>query len=81
MERLFLDEQVGVLRQHPGCVALEYVHVAILEGAIEVWKETFPDAKPGFSEGEDADLATMTWLAYWMHWALEQCVQPSVENR
>ncbi len=81
LERLFVNPKVGLMREHPGCAPIAFEHVAVVEGAIEVWKESHPNARPGWGDGQDADLARLVWLADWMHWAIENCDAPALSNR
>jgi hypothetical protein len=78
---LFFDPRSGLMREHPGCAPITFEHVAIVEGAIAVWKKSHPDARPGWCDGQDEDLARLLWLASWMHWALEHCERPALANR
>ena len=78
---LFFDRRSGLMREHPGCAPITFEHVAIVEGAIEVRQKSHPNARPGWSDGQDEDLARLLWLASWMHWALEHCERPALANR
>ena len=81
LQRLFFHPQSGLMREHPGCAPITLEHVAIVEGAIEVWRESHPNARPGWGDGQDENLARLLWLASWMRWALESCERPALANR
>lgn len=81
LHRLFMNPKTGLMREHPGCAPITFEHAAIVEGAIEVWKKSRPNARPGWADGQDEDLARLLWLASWMHWALESCAPPALANR
>jgi hypothetical protein len=81
LHRLFFNPKTGLMREHPGCAPITFEHVAIVEGAIEVWKKSHPNARPGWADGQDPDLARLLWLASWMHRALESCPKPAIANR
>jgi hypothetical protein len=79
-ERMWLDPDEGVLRDHPGCVPINRWHVEVAEEAVASWRERHPGTEPGWGKGQDAVLAKLIWYAWWFRWAVENCERPGVQN-
>lgn len=75
------QERRGLLARHPGCEALEHVHLTAFREALEAWR-----AKPeteraaAMSDGVDYDERRLEWLVWWTDWALLNCTHPSFAN-
>jgi hypothetical protein len=81
LKRLFFAEKTGLLSQNPGCAALEPRHLHEVQSAIEVIRTRFPETTPRFDVStEDAHLARLLWLEWWMEWALANCEFPAIYN-
>jgi len=70
----------GLMSDHPGCSYITKEHVEQVKAALEKYKERFPDAKPGFLGNQDALLARLIWLEWWMGWAVKNCKVPAIFN-
>jgi hypothetical protein len=79
LDALFFDEEAGLMRRHPGTSPLLPEHGAVIRRALELWRETHPDVRPGFLSGQDHVLARLLWLDWWVQWALAQPV-PAIHN-
>ena len=81
LKRFFFDEKSGLLSQHPGCAVLQPRHLHEVQSAIERFRARFPEATPRFDVStEDAHLARLLWLEWWMAWALANCELPAFYN-
>jgi hypothetical protein len=81
LKRLFFDKQRGLLSQNPGCAVLEPQHLHEVQSAIELLRTRFPEAAPRFDMStEDAHLARLLWLEWWMGWAIANCELPAFYN-
>lgn len=74
-----------LLREHPGCVPLVLRHKRAVDAAVQRMQWEYPDMEPGFSTGySEGDprpyLARLSWLSYWIDWALENCQHPVFYN-
>lgn len=89
LHELFTDEDVGLMRKHPGQALLTKKHQIKIRNALEEHRKK--GTSPGFSEtlfgekiagAEDADplLARLIWLDYWVTWAVENCENPVLIN-
>jgi hypothetical protein len=85
----------ALLANHPGCVPLTERHRCEINAALAAYKAKFPKAIPTFGkpaqEGEifwvdkenpeeNAYMARLIWLHYWVNWALDNCEKPVFEN-
>lgn len=81
----------SLLREHPGCFPLSAWHKECVDAAVERLKATYPNALPamcesiagGFPEHEanvNSHYARLTWLKYWIDWALANCKRPVFYN-
>jgi hypothetical protein len=81
LKSLFFDKQRGLLTQNPACAVLERAHLHEVQSAIERFRARFPEATPRFDMStEDAHLARLLWLEWWMEWALANCELPAFYN-
>ena len=81
LKRLFFDEKIGLLSQHPGCAVLESRHLQEVQSAVERFRTRFPEATPRCDMStEDAHLARLLWVEWWMGWALANCEMPAIYN-
>jgi hypothetical protein len=74
--QLFVDEQAGLLRLHPGCVALTREHQAQLVAARQALEAQYPQtvADPNGS-AQDYALAFFAWLEFWFAFALDSATE------
>jgi hypothetical protein len=80
LEKLFHEKREGLLEPHPGTKRLTpEIHAEVL-AAKERWERDHPNARPGWSEGDDAVLAKLIWYEWWIGWALENCERPAIRN-
>lgn len=88
---LFFNNQVGLMREHPGFHMLTSNHGRVISDALTQWKDSHPNAIPGFEVfswgdddvaevGYDPTLARLIWLEYWATWALENCENAGIRN-
>ena len=85
----------ALLANHPGCVPLTERHRCEINAALASYKAKFPKAIPTFGkpapEGkffwvdkenpeENAYMARLIWLHYWVNWALDNCEKPVFQN-
>lgn len=92
---LMYNEEVGLLRKHPGCVPLVKEHKEIIDKAYQKFYDRYPNAKAGYSPKIDFEkrifedtewpvengmAARLEWLKYWVDWALENCEKPVFYN-
>lgn len=75
----FYDKETGLFRKHPGCVKISREHLAQVIEAEERLK-TKNKLPPGFGDGYDYELARVSWLRWWMEWALANCEVPAIYN-
>lgn len=92
LRALFFDEATGLMREHPGTVALGPEHLATVRSARERWERRHPGAVPGWDwpgypagaddgvRGRDGVLARLLWLEWWMDYALRTCERPAIHN-
>lgn len=79
LKDLFYAPETGLLSQGPACRPLTPAHQQAIEAAYEAFRQRHPFAHPGMGEGlpeEDVQLARLTWLRYWVGWALANCAEP-----
>ncbi len=87
---LFFDKTDGLMREHPGCTQLDSEHYRLIRAALDKWRYSHPDARPGFEEyswerqiepvGYDGILARLIWLEWWVKWALDNCEHAGICN-
>jgi hypothetical protein len=85
-----MHREQPILADHPGFAAINEHDVAYVKRALDAYRLKHPNAQPGFDdwetrEGEgvtmqDANMARLIWLHYWMDWAVKNCERPIVEN-
>lgn len=79
-----------LLAEHPGFKAINQHDVDYVADALKRYRAKYPNANPGFDtwdtkEGdsrpiEDAQMARLIWLHFWMDWAVKNCKHPIVAN-
>ena len=93
---LFFDESVGLMRRHPGIERITPRVLATVRASLDAYQTTYPSAQPGWCRCQvclpyaavpdaahvhlDGDLARLTWLAWWMDWAIRECRRPCCYN-
>ena len=83
---LFFDENTGLMRRHPGCFPLVKNDLEVVQKARDEYVKKYPNASPRFGtwdtpgSEEDAVLARLEWLVFWIAWALENCEHPAIYN-
>lgn len=90
LHRLFFDKDDGLMRSHPGCVALRKRHHTEIIAALHRWQKKQPGAVAGFYPFDwnddkvdgsvDPMLARLIWLEWWVRWALANCTNPAIYN-
>lgn len=78
--RLFYAEPGGLIRPHPGCVALTLDHKMQIDEADQNYRAQYPNARAGYGPTQDPNLVRLEWLKYWVDWALENCQRPVIVN-
>lgn len=87
---LFADRGEGLMRAS-GCIEFHAVHVDIVHKARVRFEKRHPDAKPGFNPSvatgdpaiysiDDATLARLIWLDWWMSWSFANCKISAIYN-
>lgn len=61
-----------LLPEHPGIATLTEEHQSLIEQA------EYEASRAG---ADQADMACLRWLNWWMRWALDHCEWPSIYNR
>ncbi len=83
---LFFDDRGHLHAGHPGCIGIDDEFAETVRSALAMYrtKATLP---PGFEpwdyngkQRHDYTLARLIWLDWWVHWALENCETPAIEN-
>jgi len=65
------NDRDGLLRNHPGCVALDEHVYAKFKQAQESYVKKSED---------DWNVVRLNWLVWWTKWALENCEHPAFAN-
>jgi hypothetical protein len=83
LRELFFDRRVGLMREHPGTTRLTRAHLATIRRALNAYRDAHPNATSTFVSGDERDhhLARLTWLEWWVDWALANCERPAIHNR
>ena len=87
------DRDDALLSNHPGCVPLTEQHRSEINDALVAFKIKYPDAIATYGEKqenslirdennpeENSVLCRLTWLHYWINWALDNCEKPVFKN-
>ena len=82
--------ETPLLAEHPGFQAINKYDVEHVKERLDAYRAKYPNAKPGFDTWstkdedarpiEDAHMASLIWLHYWMDWAVKTCAHPIVAN-
>lgn len=73
---------LDLIARHPGIVSLTSRHQAAISEAKRRYQQAHPAAQARYSGVvEDAHLARLVWLEWWVSWALAHCRRPAIENR
>ena len=74
---LFMNEDDGLMRKHPGIETLTEKHYTRINEAYLIFSaiEDTSDAN-----AVDADFVRLKWLRFWVRWALDNCQNPSIYN-
>lgn len=73
----------SILQSHSGCIPLTEKHRKEKNSAFEAYKIKYPNSMPIMGDEqseENYQLCRLTWLHYWVNWALDNCKQPVFEN-
>ncbi|HDR9081275.1 TPA: hypothetical protein QDA98_003885 [Burkholderia vietnamiensis] len=73
LHAMFYDEDVGLIRRHPGVFELTPDHIAEIRAAHAKLKNGDPEV---YAEQR----GRMEWLEYWTQWALRNCERPAFKN-
>ena len=80
---LFFNKENGLMASHPGNAALRPDHAQKIEQALAQFRTRYPHAIPRFGDeanDEDAILARLIWLDWWVKYALAHCERPCIYN-
>ena len=82
LNELFYVEYDGLFSSHPGVKLLTKEHKQVIDEAYEKYKKKHPEAVPGDWKETDAEgwFGRLTWLKFWVDWALENCTVPVIRN-
>lgn len=79
LRNLFYHPLNGLMANHPGCVGIDPADAASVRAALIRYRKT-ATMPAGEGIDHDYDLARLEWLDFWMHWAIENCETPAIEN-
>lgn len=66
---------------HPGVRLVTPELAGAVSAALAAYRVRFPEAKAEMDvDDESADMARITWLDYWLTWALANCETPVIAN-
>lgn len=92
---LFMGEETGLMRRHPGVFKLKQKHLDAINEAISKYLIKNPNAIPGCNfdpnfalksekddgiRGRNYNLARLLWLRFWFDYALKNCKVPAIKN-
>ena len=75
---LFMNEEVGLMRDHPGCFLLERCHYLKIKAALEKMRAIV--ALNDYDNAFYPTLIQLTWFEWWIKWAIHACRTPAIEN-
>ncbi len=83
-----LHRESPLMAEHPGFRAINKIDADIVSASLAAYRAAHPNATPGFDTWagtpgfpmENATLARLIWLEFWMRWAVENCTHPIIEN-
>lgn len=82
----------ALLQDHPGCVPLTERHREEVNTAYQRFIKKYPKAVPTYGDPknsmepdennpeENGQMCRLTWLYYWVNWALDNCEKPVFVN-
>lgn len=80
----FFDQEVGLMREHPGAFPITAQHVNQVAIARETLLGYAPHATARCKASDlfpsNCDLVRLIWLEWWMRWALDNCQYPTIQN-
>ena len=78
------DDYMCLIKTHPGVALIHEDHKSVIDRTMQMLKEKFPDAEANYdadgNEHANGALCRLTWLKFWIDWALENCKIPVFEN-
>lgn len=80
---LFFDKPDGLMLDQPYYSTLSKFHSLQISAAVCNWKIEYPNSIARFGDeypAEDAILARLLWLDWWVSWALQNCETPGIYN-
>ena len=80
---LFFATDTGLMRDHPGIKLLRKQDLDFIRVCKEAYYKRYPHTTPGFgtyATDEDACLARLIWLEWWVDYALKNCSLPAIYN-
>lgn len=94
IDGFFYDDNGDVRGGYPGTRILTQTDLALVRQARAAWEQQ-PSKRPGFysqescggvvvrlhpeSDRDDANLARLKWLEYWIDWAIHHCETPAMD--
>lgn len=78
----FFYESGHLIGGHPGIRLVTGDLKACVDRAMTDFKDKYPSLEAKFVEGEQSGgtLCGLTWLKYWIDWAIENCETPVIAN-
>jgi hypothetical protein len=92
----FYNKEFGKMRRHPGCYPLTKEDVVLLKSKLDAFKAANPSAEATWCEcvhcapyekkgdrhnpNANGDLVRLTWLVWWVEYAVANCERPAIEN-
>ena len=81
---LFWNRDKGLMKHHPGLEPIRPADLAQVQEALVKYRwaglAAVPGRKDDWVEGRYNMLESLTWLEWWMNWALENCQWPAIHN-
>ncbi|MGH7296652.1 MAG: hypothetical protein ACRELB_17060 [Polyangiaceae bacterium] len=80
---LFFALGTGLMAEHPGTVRITRDHAEAAHDALLRFVDEHRRADPSFASGraEDAHLARLLWLDWWLYRAPHRWDDPAIHNR
>jgi hypothetical protein len=81
---LFWNRDKGLMKRHPGLEPIRPADLEQVQEALVKYRWAGLAAVPGRKDysflGRYDMLGSLTWLEWWMNWALENCQWPAIHN-